>query len=259
MTQLDGGHGARHVRLADLPQAEIGDHIWHPVRRALGATGFGVGAYSADRAGDVLVGAHDETGLGSNRHEELYVVLAGRALFELDGQELELGPEEFLLVEPQTRRGARAARRRHERARDRRRSRGGGAGAVRALVRGAHRGHPRRSRRDRRRRPGRPPRPRPAELPARLLPGARGRARRRRAAPAAGGCLGRPRMGVARGRRRPRRAALGARRAADPQRPSGRSTRSRRAPARTSSSSTPASRTPACGTRSGSTGRPGSA
>jgi 3-oxoadipate enol-lactonase len=109
MTQFEGGRGARHVRLADLPQAEIGDHIWHPVRRALGATGFGVGAYSAVRAGDVLVGAHDETGLGSNRHEELYVVLAGRALFELDGQELELGPEEFLLVEPETRRGARAA------------------------------------------------------------------------------------------------------------------------------------------------------
>ena len=108
MTQSDGEPGARHVRLADLPHAEIGDHIWHPVRRALGATGFGVGAYSAEHAGDVLVGAHDETGLGSNRHEELYVVLRGRALFELDGRELELGPEEFLLVEPATRRGARA-------------------------------------------------------------------------------------------------------------------------------------------------------
>ena len=108
MTQLEGGHGARHVRLAELPRAEIGDHIWHPVRRALGATGFGVGAYSAEHAGDVLVGSHDETGLGSNRHEELYVVLAGRALFELDGRELELGPEEFLLVDPAVRRGARA-------------------------------------------------------------------------------------------------------------------------------------------------------
>ena len=108
MTQFDGGHGARHARLADLPTAEIGDHIWHPVRRALGATGFGVGAYSAERAGDVLVGAHDEKGSGSNRHEELYVVLAGRALFEIDGEELELGPEEFLLVEPEARRGARA-------------------------------------------------------------------------------------------------------------------------------------------------------
>jgi pimeloyl-ACP methyl ester carboxylesterase/mannose-6-phosphate isomerase-like protein (cupin superfamily) len=108
MTQHEGEHGARHVRLADLPKAEIGDHLWHPVRRALGASGFGVGAYSAVRAGDVLVGAHDETGLGSNRHEELYVVLAGRALFELDGREVEVGPEEFLLVDPEVRRGARA-------------------------------------------------------------------------------------------------------------------------------------------------------
>ena len=108
MTQHEGAHGARHVRLADLPQAEIGDHLWHPVRRALGATGFGVGAYSAAKAGDVLVGPHDETGLGSNRHEELYVVLVGRALFELDGDQLEIGPEEFLLVDPEVRRGARA-------------------------------------------------------------------------------------------------------------------------------------------------------
>jgi 3-oxoadipate enol-lactonase len=108
MTESDREPGARHVRLADLPQAEIGDHIWHPVRRALGATGFGVGAYSAEHAGDVLVGAHDETDLGSNHHEELYVVLRGRALFELDGRQLELGPEEFLLVEPATRRGAQA-------------------------------------------------------------------------------------------------------------------------------------------------------
>ena len=108
MTQHDDGHGARHVRLADLPRAEIDDHIWHPLRRALGATGFGVGAYSAARAGDVLVGTHDETGAGSNRHEELYVVLRGRALVELGTEELELGPEEFLLVEPQATRGLRA-------------------------------------------------------------------------------------------------------------------------------------------------------
>lgn len=108
MTQHNRELGARHVRLADLPRAEIGDHRWHPLRRALGATGFGVGAYSAARAGDVLVGTHDETGSASNQHEELYVVLGGRALFEVDDREIELGPEEFLLVEPATRRGARA-------------------------------------------------------------------------------------------------------------------------------------------------------
>lgn len=108
MTQHDGGHAARHVRLAELPSAQIGDHVWHPLRRALGATGFGVGVYSAAHAGDVLVGEHDETGSSSNRHEELYVVLRGRALFEVDGNEIESGPEEFLLVHPESRRGAKA-------------------------------------------------------------------------------------------------------------------------------------------------------
>ena len=40
MTEQDPIQGARHVRLADLPRAEIGDHLWHPVRRALGRDGF---------------------------------------------------------------------------------------------------------------------------------------------------------------------------------------------------------------------------
>jgi pimeloyl-ACP methyl ester carboxylesterase len=108
MTQHDGGPGARHVRLAELPSAKIGDHVWHPLRRALGATGFGIGVYTAARAGDVLVGRHDETGSSSNRHEELYVVLRGRAAFTLDDREVEVGPEEFLLVDPETTREATA-------------------------------------------------------------------------------------------------------------------------------------------------------
>ena len=100
MTQHDGEHRARLVRLADLPRATIGDHIWHPLRRTLEITGFGVGVYSAAIAGEVLVGTHDETSSSSNRHEELYIVLGGRALFEIDGRTVEIGPEEFLIVDP---------------------------------------------------------------------------------------------------------------------------------------------------------------
>ena len=107
MTELDGER-ARHGRLADLAPAEIGDHFWHPLRRALGITGFGAGLYTAPSAGDVLVGSHDELGESSNRHEELYVVLSGRASFEVDASTLELGPEEFLLVAPEASRGAKA-------------------------------------------------------------------------------------------------------------------------------------------------------
>jgi hypothetical protein len=39
-------------------------------------------------------------------HEEVYVVLRGRALFTLDGEELEAGAGTFVLVEPQVRRSA---------------------------------------------------------------------------------------------------------------------------------------------------------
>ncbi len=256
MTQHEGEHGARHVRLADLPKAEIGDHLWHPVRRALGATGFGVGAYSAVRAGDVLVGAHDEKGLGSNRHEELYVVLAGRALFELDGREVEVGPEEFLLVDPEVRRGARAL-----------------ADATSVLVIGGAPGAV-------------APAPYEHWYTALTTDDPHDAAEI-----AAGGLAQFPDHGqlnyqlacfralageldvaarhlrravasderawyVARGRLRPGCAPLGARVPCRRGRGSARSTSSRRAPARTSCSCTRASRTGVCGTRSGSTGPP---
>ena len=106
MTEIQSGRSVRHVRLADLPRAVIGDHTWHPLRRALDVTGFGLGVYSAERSGETLVGPHTETGSSSNRHEEVYVVLAGQARFEVDDETFELGPEEFLAVAPEAKRGA---------------------------------------------------------------------------------------------------------------------------------------------------------
>ena len=35
-------------------------------------------------------------------------MLGGRALFEIDGRTVEIGPEEFLIVDPEARRGAKA-------------------------------------------------------------------------------------------------------------------------------------------------------
>jgi mannose-6-phosphate isomerase-like protein (cupin superfamily) len=58
--------------------------VWHPLRAALGLRGFGAGAYTAARAGQELVEAHVEAGDG-RAHDELYVVLTGRAEFTLDG------------------------------------------------------------------------------------------------------------------------------------------------------------------------------
>ena len=56
--------------------------MWRPVRRRLGITAFGINAYTGE-PGENVVEKHDEERLG---HEELYVVVSGRARFELDGE-----------------------------------------------------------------------------------------------------------------------------------------------------------------------------
>jgi tetratricopeptide (TPR) repeat protein len=58
------------------------------VRQPLGVTAFGINAYRAD-AGEQLIEPHDETGSGAGRHEELYVVVSGRATFTVDGEEID--------------------------------------------------------------------------------------------------------------------------------------------------------------------------
>jgi tetratricopeptide (TPR) repeat protein len=54
---------------------------WRPVRRHFDIQSFGVNAYTAEEAGQRLVEEHREDG----GHEELYVVISGRARFVLDG------------------------------------------------------------------------------------------------------------------------------------------------------------------------------
>jgi quercetin dioxygenase-like cupin family protein len=71
--------------------------VWRPVRGALGTHIVGMGAYTAERAGQVVIGGHTESddGLG---HEEVYVVLRGRATFTLDGEELDAPAGTFVAV-----------------------------------------------------------------------------------------------------------------------------------------------------------------
>ena len=203
MTQHEGEHSARHVRLADLPKAEIGDHLWHPVRRALGATGFGVGAYSAVRAGrrprrrPRRDGARVESPRGAVRRPRREGAIRARRP-RARGRP---GGVPARRSRGETRRAC--LNRRDQRARDRRRSGSRGSGAVRALVHRAHGRRPARRRGDRRRGPRTVPGPRAAQLPARLLPGARGGARGRGAAPPTCGRLGRAGLVLVRRRLRP--------------------------------------------------------
>jgi len=82
---------------------------WTPLRRHFGITAFGINAYTATEVGQDVVEEHDEARLG---HEELYVVLAGRATFVLDGDEFEVpAGSAVFLRDPSVKRYARAEER----------------------------------------------------------------------------------------------------------------------------------------------------
>ena len=80
------------------------------VRRALGIEAFGINAFTAGAAGDELVEEHDELGANAGHHEELYLVLRGRATFTLDGETVDAPAGTFVFCpDAATRRHAVAA------------------------------------------------------------------------------------------------------------------------------------------------------
>jgi len=75
----------RTARVDDLERIPVMHGLeWRPIRRRLGIQAFGVNAYTAEKPGDWIVEEHTE---GSLRHEELYLVLAGRARFTLGDED----------------------------------------------------------------------------------------------------------------------------------------------------------------------------
>jgi len=74
------------AQIEDLERYPIANQdglTWRPVRRHFGISSFGVNAYTADEAGQRVVEEHRE----QDGHDELYVVLKGRATFTLEGDE----------------------------------------------------------------------------------------------------------------------------------------------------------------------------
>ena len=99
---------ARSLRIDELEAIKVAGINWRPVRRTLGITGFGINAYSAD-AGEQLIEDHDETGGGAGRHEELYLVLTGRATFTVDGETIDAPTGTLVFVKETTERRAAVA------------------------------------------------------------------------------------------------------------------------------------------------------
>jgi tetratricopeptide (TPR) repeat protein len=85
--------------------------VWRPVRHHFGIEGFGINAYTADEAGSRVIEEHNElSAAGAGRHQELYVVLSGRATFLLDDEERDAPAGTLVFIgEPDVVRGAIAA------------------------------------------------------------------------------------------------------------------------------------------------------
>lgn len=101
--------GWQSVRLEDIEPIPVvgGTLLWRPVRRTLDIGAFGINAYVAPNAGDDVVEEHTEEALG---HEEIYIVLAGRATFTLDDETLDAPAGTVIFVrDPKVKRHARAA------------------------------------------------------------------------------------------------------------------------------------------------------
>jgi len=96
-SRADGGE---HPTFAGYPAPEP---KWHAVRNTFRITAFGVAATEADE-GEALNWPHTEAHYG---HEELYLVLEGRARFVFDDDsEVEVAKHDLLYVKPRVGRGA---------------------------------------------------------------------------------------------------------------------------------------------------------
>lgn len=101
---MSEGYEVAHVdELEELPIAG-GEFVWRPVRRRFGISAFGTNAYTAG-AGQRVVEEHYE----KDGHEEMYVVLRGRATFALGDDEVDAPAGTLVFVRPGTKRGAIAA------------------------------------------------------------------------------------------------------------------------------------------------------
>src|SRR5262249_22768120 len=97
------------VHVDEVPELDDGRRPIRPVRHHLGITGFGVNAWTAGTAGELIINEHQEADPGEDeqdRNEELYIVTQGRAVFELDGERRDAPAGTLVFVRPRVKRVA---------------------------------------------------------------------------------------------------------------------------------------------------------
>jgi tetratricopeptide (TPR) repeat protein len=88
----------------EIAELDDGRAPMRAVRHHFGITAFGVNAWVAGEAGARIINEHDEAEPDSQ--EELYLVLRGRASFEVDGERFDAPAGTFVFVRPGVKRTA---------------------------------------------------------------------------------------------------------------------------------------------------------
>jgi quercetin dioxygenase-like cupin family protein len=92
----------RVKRFDEIDEIDDGRAPFRPVRHELGISSFGVNTFTGRASGDRIINEHTEEG----EQEELYVVLEGRARFELDGESVDAPAGTLVFAEPGVKRTA---------------------------------------------------------------------------------------------------------------------------------------------------------
>jgi hypothetical protein len=95
--------GYKVAHLDEIDERDDGRCPWRPVRHHFGITAFGVNSWTAREAGDRIINEHDES---DDLSEELYLVLRGSAVFELDGDRVVAPAGTFVFAHPGVKRTA---------------------------------------------------------------------------------------------------------------------------------------------------------
>jgi quercetin dioxygenase-like cupin family protein len=93
------------TRFDEIDEIDDGGVPYRSVRRHFGIASFGVNSFTGRKSGDRIINEHSE----EDDQEELYIVLQGRATFELDGGRVDAPAGTFVFAEPGVTRTAFAA------------------------------------------------------------------------------------------------------------------------------------------------------
>jgi tetratricopeptide (TPR) repeat protein len=92
------------AHLDGIEEFADGSCHYRPIRHHLGISAFGVNAWTGHAAGDLVIDEHDED--DPTEDEELFLVLRGHALFDLDGDRVNAPTGTLVRARPRMKRTA---------------------------------------------------------------------------------------------------------------------------------------------------------